>query len=156
MCLISQSVCNGIACFFAFSLIIEGTTEKVLQFKMPLKSIYNRNFGFNEQQCIFEHYGEFQARKSILIDIIFAIKKFQLTFSQLSPICLCLYYTKMRCSIKAAANLREALLRCSTLGQTPGLTHKQQTRLERISRNKHSSLLRVSVGYRYQILNLKF
>ncbi len=27
--------------FFAFSLIIEGTTEKVLQFLMPLKSIYN-------------------------------------------------------------------------------------------------------------------
>jgi hypothetical protein len=33
---------------FAFSLIIEGTTEKVLQFIMPLKSIYNKNFGIIE------------------------------------------------------------------------------------------------------------
>jgi len=36
--------------FFAFSLIIEGTTEKVLKFIMPLSSIYNRNFGFIEQK----------------------------------------------------------------------------------------------------------
>jgi hypothetical protein len=28
--------------FFSFSLIIEGTTEKVLQFKMPLKQIHNK------------------------------------------------------------------------------------------------------------------
>jgi hypothetical protein len=27
---------------FAFSLIIEGTTEKLLQFKTPLKPIYNK------------------------------------------------------------------------------------------------------------------
>ncbi len=39
--------------FFAFSLIIEGTTEKVFQFIMPLKSIYNRNFGFIEQKMYF-------------------------------------------------------------------------------------------------------
>ncbi len=38
---------------FAFSFIIEGTTEKVLQFMMPLKSIYNRNFGFIEQIMYF-------------------------------------------------------------------------------------------------------
>jgi hypothetical protein len=37
---------NGIACIFAFSYIIEGTTEKVLQF-------YNRNFGFIEQKMYF-------------------------------------------------------------------------------------------------------
>jgi hypothetical protein len=30
--------------FIAFSLIIEGTTEKVLKSITPLKSIYNRNF----------------------------------------------------------------------------------------------------------------
>ncbi len=35
---------------FAFSLIIEGTTQKVLQLIMPLKSIYNKNFGFIEQR----------------------------------------------------------------------------------------------------------
>ncbi len=38
---------------FAFSLIIEGTIEKALQFIMPLKSIYNRNFGFIEQKMYF-------------------------------------------------------------------------------------------------------
>jgi hypothetical protein len=44
---------NGKACFFAFSLIIEGTTEKVLQFMMPFKSICNRNFGFIGQKMYF-------------------------------------------------------------------------------------------------------
>ncbi len=39
--------------FFAFSLIIEGATEKVLNFKMPLKSIYNRTLGFVEQKNVF-------------------------------------------------------------------------------------------------------
>jgi hypothetical protein len=40
--------------FFAFSMIIEGTTEKVLQFVMPFKSIYSKNLGFIEQKCIIE------------------------------------------------------------------------------------------------------
>ncbi len=57
--------------FFAFSLIIEGTTEKALKFIMPLKLIYNRILGFVEQKSIFEHNREFQARKTLLIDIIF-------------------------------------------------------------------------------------
>ncbi len=39
--------------FFAFSLIIEGIAEKALKFIMPLKSIYNRNFGFIEQKMYF-------------------------------------------------------------------------------------------------------
>jgi hypothetical protein len=39
--------------FFAFSLIIEGTTEKVLQFIMPLELIYSRNFGLIEQKNVF-------------------------------------------------------------------------------------------------------
>jgi hypothetical protein len=39
--------------FFAFSLIIEGTTEKVLQLIMPLKSIYKQNLGFIEQKMFF-------------------------------------------------------------------------------------------------------
>ncbi len=38
---------------FAYSLIKEGTTEKVLQFIMPLNSIYNQNFGFAEQKNVF-------------------------------------------------------------------------------------------------------
>jgi hypothetical protein len=32
---------------FTISLIIEGATEKVLQFQMPLKSIYNKNTWFH-------------------------------------------------------------------------------------------------------------
>ncbi len=35
---------------FAFSLIIEGNTEKALQFTKPLKSIYNKNLDFIEQK----------------------------------------------------------------------------------------------------------
>jgi hypothetical protein len=39
--------------FFTFSLIIEGTTEKVLQFIMPLKSIYSKNLCFDEEKMYF-------------------------------------------------------------------------------------------------------
>ncbi len=39
---------------YTLTLIIEGATEKVLQFQMMLKSIYNKNFGFNEKKCIFK------------------------------------------------------------------------------------------------------
>jgi hypothetical protein len=38
----------------AFSLIIEGTTEKVLQSIMKLKLIYNKNFDFNQQKWILK------------------------------------------------------------------------------------------------------
>jgi len=38
---------------FAFRLIIEGATDKVLQFIMQLKSIYNKNLGFIEQKMYF-------------------------------------------------------------------------------------------------------
>jgi hypothetical protein len=80
---------NGIARFFAFSLIIEGTTEKVLQFIMPLKSIYNKNLGFVEQKYIFEHNKEVQTIKNVLIDIIFVINFILVTFSELPSIFLC-------------------------------------------------------------------
>ena len=39
--------------FLKFALMIEGATEKMLQFTMPLKSIYNRNVGFIEQKIYF-------------------------------------------------------------------------------------------------------
>ncbi len=55
--------------FFKFSLIIEGTTEKVLQFIIRLLSIYNKNLGFIEHNCIFEHYIEIQTIKTLLTDI---------------------------------------------------------------------------------------
>ncbi len=37
---------------------------------------------------------------------------------------------------------------CSSLGYAPGLAHKHQTRLERLARDKHSSLLRSFTNYR--------
>jgi hypothetical protein len=36
-------------------LIIEGTTEKVSQFVMPIKLVFSKNFYFNVQKFIFEH-----------------------------------------------------------------------------------------------------
>jgi hypothetical protein len=51
--------------FFAFSLIIEGTTVKELQFKMPLKSIYNKTFALLNKKCIFEHNREVQTIKNL-------------------------------------------------------------------------------------------
>ncbi len=39
--------------FFAFSSVIEGATEKVLKSIMPPSSIYNRLFGFIEQNLYF-------------------------------------------------------------------------------------------------------
>jgi hypothetical protein len=61
--------------FIAFSLIIGGTTKKVLQFKMPLKFIYNINLSCFDQKHIFEHYGEIETRRNLLIDFIFVTKK---------------------------------------------------------------------------------
>ncbi len=60
---------------FAYSIIIEGTTEKVMQFIIPLKSIYNKNLGLIEQKCIFERNREIQTSKHLLNDIIFVPKK---------------------------------------------------------------------------------
>ncbi len=39
--------------FFAFSIIIEGTTEKAMQFILPVKPIYNKNLGFIERRTYF-------------------------------------------------------------------------------------------------------
>jgi hypothetical protein len=49
--------------FFAFSLIIEGTTEKVLKFIMPLKSIHIRNFGVIEQKMYFQTLQRVPSKK---------------------------------------------------------------------------------------------
>jgi len=37
--------------FLSLPSITEGTTEKVLQFIMPLKTVYSKNFHFNKQKC---------------------------------------------------------------------------------------------------------
>ncbi len=39
-------------------------------------------------------------------------------------------------AVKAGAYLTEAPFRCSTLGQAPDLTHKHQTRLERLAKQE--------------------
>ncbi len=48
--------------------------------------------------------------------------------------------------VRAYTNV--ATFRCSTLGQTPGLTHKHKTRLVILARDKHSSLLQESIKNR--------
>jgi hypothetical protein len=48
---------------------------------------------------------------------------------------------------KARVYPSEAPCRCSTKEKAPGLTHKHVTRLERLTRDKHSSLLRKFVNY---------
>jgi len=65
--------------FFAFSLIIEGTTEKMLQFSMLIMSILNQNLGFDEKVCNFEHYTEVRTIKNQLIDIDFGHENIFLT-----------------------------------------------------------------------------
>ncbi len=42
--------------FYIFIDYRKDTIEKVLQFIVTLKSIYNKTFSFIEQKCIFEHY----------------------------------------------------------------------------------------------------
>jgi hypothetical protein len=57
--------------FLQFLSIAEGTTEKVLQFEMPLKSIYNNILALLNKKCIFEHSRMVQTLKNQLIDMIF-------------------------------------------------------------------------------------
>jgi hypothetical protein len=54
ICIFENEAPNGTA----FLIIIEGTTEEVLQFIMPLKSVCNQNLGFIEQKHIFEHFRD--------------------------------------------------------------------------------------------------
>jgi hypothetical protein len=44
----------------------------------------------------------------------------------------------------------KAPFRLSTLGQASGLTHKHYTRLEKLARDKNSSLFQKSVNYSYK------
>ncbi len=48
--------------FLNFSIDYEGATEG---FKMPLNSVYNRNFGSIKQKCIFEHFRRVKNRKNM-------------------------------------------------------------------------------------------
>jgi hypothetical protein len=45
---------------------------------------------------------------------------------------------------------------CSTLGLARGLEHKHYTRLEKLARDKHSSLFGLFVGDKDRIFEIKF
>jgi len=68
---------------FAFSSIKEGTTEKMLQGIMSLKPIYNKNFCFVEQKCIFEHYRKIQTIKIFESTLLLPLNFFLMGFSEL-------------------------------------------------------------------------
>ncbi len=68
-------------------MIIEGTTEKVVLFKVPLKSIYNQNLGFIEQKMYFEHLQRGSNNKESINFQCFSHENiFQMIFSELPPI----------------------------------------------------------------------
>ncbi len=75
---------------FAFWLIIEGTTEKVLQFIMQFKSIYNKNLGFIEQNMYFwTPQSGSNKKKSINLHYFYHDNFFLMTFSELPSVRLC-------------------------------------------------------------------
>ncbi len=75
---------------FAFWLIIEGNTEKVLQFIMKLKSIYNKNLGFIEQKNVFLTQQRGSNKKNLINWHYFCHENFFLmTFSELPSKGLC-------------------------------------------------------------------
>ncbi len=51
---------------FTISLIIEGATEKVLQFMLPLKSIYKKSFGLTLKN-VFLNTAERLEKKILFI-----------------------------------------------------------------------------------------
>jgi hypothetical protein len=53
------------------SLIMEGTTEKVSQFTMLIKSIYNKNVRFDEQKCTLEYFRKVQTINNLYNHNIF-------------------------------------------------------------------------------------
>jgi hypothetical protein len=48
---------------------------------------------------------------------------------------------------ESGAYISETPFRCSTLGQAPCLAPKHWTKLERLARDKHTSLLRTLIRY---------
>ncbi len=84
---------------FAVWLIIEGATEKVLQFIRPLKSIYYKSLGFIAQKMYFGILQINSNKKFNNCHCFFHEKKIIMTLSEVPSIGLCWYYTKMSCSI---------------------------------------------------------
>jgi hypothetical protein len=66
---------------FKLSLIIEGTTEKVSQFMMPIKSIYNKNILFLRTKMHFlSTLEKVQTINNLCNDNIFVLNFFCLPF----------------------------------------------------------------------------
>ncbi len=55
------------------SLIIEGTTEKILQFMTPLKSICNKIVCFNEQKWILNATYKLKIYKNFKMALLFFV-----------------------------------------------------------------------------------
>ncbi len=86
---------NGKACFFAFSLIIEGTTEKALKFIVNLQ----QKLWFHWTKKYFWTLQRVSSNKNSINWHHFAMKKISVDLFRGVPIWLCLYYTKIHCSI---------------------------------------------------------
>jgi hypothetical protein len=76
--------------FFAFSLNVQGTTEKVLQYILPLMSVYNKHLDSVEREMYFwtQRRGSIN-KKSNNWHYFLSWKIFMMTFSELPPIGLC-------------------------------------------------------------------
>ncbi len=75
---------------FGILLIIEGITEKVLQFLTSLNTIYKQNFGFVEQKMyLWTLHRVSNNKKSINWHYFGRESIFLVTFSELPPIGIC-------------------------------------------------------------------
>jgi hypothetical protein len=57
------------------SLITDGATEKVLQFMIPLKSVYNKNFGFIQKNYLLKNYRKVKTIKMSIMALFLKLKK---------------------------------------------------------------------------------
>ncbi len=85
--------CQWNITFFGLLLIIEGAAEKVLQFIMPHKSIYNRKTILTMSKMVFLNTAE--RLKSLLMHCFGNNKFVMFTFSELPSIRLVLHWIKM-------------------------------------------------------------
>ncbi len=93
---------NGKAIFFfALPLIMEGTTEKVLQSIMPLLTTCNNTLGFIEQKVYLWTQQRYSNKKKSINWHYFCHKKILMAFPELPPTGLCYYYTNLFCSIES-------------------------------------------------------
>ncbi len=115
---------NGTTHFFTFSLIIDGATEKILPFTMPLKSVFNRNFVFIKQKCIYEHFLRVKTIKRYIKLYYFCHKTLVLfASSELPPIGSCLHYLKICSSIDAFGIINHWHNLCFTIKYVWGIIY---------------------------------